>query len=153
MLVLVLVLAFSTAHAARAQPPAMPAPPSIGGSTIRVIVNGTPVRFDVSPVVREGVVFVPLRGVFEEMGATVSFSKHSGQVTAERGSTVVELRVGHKMAQVNGETLFMFQPAIEMGGRTLVPLRFLSEALGANVEWNPVRREVEITVEAVKKSR
>jgi len=129
----------------------MPVPPrpNIGGAVIRVVVNGTVVPFDVPPQMAEGTVFVPLRGVFEQIGATVNFDKSSGQITATRGETTVALKVGTKLAKVNDENMFMVQPAVYLNGRTLVPLRFLTEALGAEVEWNPALREVDITAEAV----
>lgn len=116
-------------------------------------MNGKPVRFDVPPVLGEGGVYVPLRGVFEEIGATVDFDRASGQVTARRGATVVDLKVGSKLAHIDGDTTFMLQPALYKHGRTLVPLRFVSQALGATVDWNPVRREVEITVSGASPRR
>lgn len=135
-----------TAVPAPSSAPTAPVAPTIGQAQIRVLVNGKPVRFDVPPMLGGGGVYVPLRGVFEEIGATVDFDRASGQVTARRGKTVVDLKVGSKLAHIDGETAFMLQPALYKGGRTLVPLRFVSQALGATVDWNPVRREVEITV-------
>jgi hypothetical protein len=116
-------------------------------------VNGSPVRFDVDPIVSGGSVYVPLRGVFEQLGATVAFDRASGAVTAQRAATTVELKVGSTLARVNGENMVMLQPALYKNGRTLVPLRFLSEALGAGVEWNPVRREVDITADPAPKKK
>lgn len=131
----------------QAPPPArMPDLPSFRQAEIRVLVNGSEVRFDVPPMMGEGGVYVPLRGVFEKMGATVDYRQSTGQITAQRGETVVLLTVGSKLARIGGETAVMLQPAVASGGRTLVPLRFVSQALGAAVEWNPARREVEITV-------
>lgn len=115
------------------------------GSAIAVVVNGSTVNFDVPPQMYSGFVFVPLRGVFEKMGAKVAYDKSSGVISADGQGRHVELRVGNKMARVDDETLFMLQPALSLHGRTLVPLRFLSEVLGASVEWDGGQRVVRIT--------
>lgn len=126
--------------------PTKPAGPAIptGKGEIAVTVDGAPVRFDVPPQMAEGTVFVPLRGVFEKMGARVDFNKATGVVKAWRKQTSVELRVGDRLSKVNGNTVFMIQPAFSKDGRTLVPLRFLGESLGAQVAWNPMHRVVQI---------
>jgi len=132
----------------------MPHPPTFGQSgPISVTVNGAPVTFDVPPMMTQGNVYVPLRGVFEQIGATVTFDRASGMINATRGTTTVQLSVGSKLAKVDGETMFMLQPALYTRGRTLVPLRFVSQALGATVDWNPVRREVDITAEVAPKKQ
>lgn len=119
-------------------------PPMPGTGPIAVLVNGSPVHFDVPPRLSGGWVFVPLRGVFEKLGAKVAFQKASGLVTADRGATHVEIRVGDRLAHVNGGSVLMLQPAFAVRGRTMVPLRFLSEALGAHVDWNGGRQVVNI---------
>lgn len=133
--------------------PSAPVRPTLGHAEIRVVVNGRVVRFDVPPVMGSGGVYVPLRGVFEEIGATVSFNRVTGVVTANRASTEVELRVGSNLARINGDNTFMLQPALYKDGRTLVPLRFVSQALGATVDWNPVLREVDISLAGARRRR
>jgi hypothetical protein len=125
--------------------PARPvAPVAPDQRPIAVLVNGKAVKFDVAPVLDGSFVFVPLRGVFEKMKAQVSYNPVTHLVTARRGQTTVEVRVGDKLAHVNGETVFMLVPATSVGSRTLVPLRFVSEALGAEVEWSRTSRTVSI---------
>lgn len=148
--VLSALLAAPVAAAPSHRPPPMPRPqmptlPVMPGGQIGVFVDGSAVKFDVPPQMLSGWVFVPLRGVFEKMGAKVAFDKSSGLVSADKGRTHVELRVGNKLAKVNDDTVFMVQPALAVQGRTLVPLRFLSEALGAEVDWNGGRRMVLIS--------
>lgn len=154
--VLLLALCAGAAHAVPPTPfprPHHPPAPRISESTIRVVVNGATVTFDVQPVLAEGTVYVPMRGVFERVGATVNFDRRSGQVTATRAPTTVELKVGVRLARVNGENMVMLAPALYKKGRTLVPLRFVTEALGAEVTWNPVRREVNITAQSARKAK
>lgn len=104
---------------------------------VTVCVNGETVSLDVAPAMRQGWIFVPLRGIFEKMGAVVIFNPVTRTVFARKGGRTVELKVGKDRAKINGRVYLMIVPAIELSGRTLVPLRFVSEALGASVDWNP----------------
>lgn len=115
---------------------------AVGQATVRVFVDGEPVVFDQSPVVIGGRVLVPLRGVFEKLGATVEWEPSTRTVLAVRGGTVVELRIGSRIARVNDRPVTLDVPAMIVAGRTLVPLRFVSEAMGAGVEWRQATRTV-----------
>jgi len=112
---------------------------------VRVFVDGSPVYFDQAPVMANGRVLVPLRGVFERLGATVAWDPTSQTVLAERGATSVSLRIGSPQAFVNGQAQFLDVPAMLIGGRTVVPLRFVSQALGADVNWDATTSTVQIT--------
>jgi hypothetical protein len=104
---------------------------------ISVVVNGETIQFrNVGPIQREGRVLVPLRGVMEKLGAYVSYDAATKRVTANRGDVDIELRIGERMATVNGSLVSLDAPAIEYRGSTMVPLRFMGEALGAEVLWN-----------------
>jgi hypothetical protein len=111
----------------------------------RVVVNGQLMVFDQPPVVAGGRILVPLRGVFEHLGATVLWNPATNVVTAQRGDTQVQLVVGGRQASVNGRVVLLDVPATIVGGRTLVPLRFVSEAMGAYVDWDNATRVVTIT--------
>jgi len=112
---------------------------------IGVQVNGTPVRFNnAQPQYISGRVLVPLRGVFENMGANVQWHPATRTVTARRGSTDVKLKIGEKWATVDGRTNSLDVPAMILNGSTMVPIRFLSESLGAQVSWNDPNRMVSI---------
>lgn len=119
--------------------------PAAAQSVVRVFVDGTLVAFDQPPVIQGSRVLVPLRGVFEQMGATVEWRAVTRTVLAASGSTLVELQIGSRIARVNGQPVTLDVPAMIIGGRTLVPLRFISESLGASVEWNAATRTVIIT--------
>jgi len=110
---------------------------------IHVQVNGRPVRFaNTEPRYIGGRVLVPLRGVFEEMGAFVQWHPGTRTVTAQKGETDVSLRIGEKWASVDGQTMSMDVPAMIINGSTMVPIRFVSESLGAQVSWNDPSRTV-----------
>lgn len=104
---------------------------------INVTVNGEVVPFaGQQPVEEEGSVLVPLRGVFEKLGATVAYDNNTRTVLAVKESTSVSLKLGSATATVNGQSENLARPAQAINGTTLVPLRFVSEALGAQVRWD-----------------
>lgn len=118
--------------------------------TIRVNVDNDPVGFDgAQPMSIGGRVFVPLRGVFEEMGAFVEWNPATQMVTASKQQKRVQLKIGDESAWVDGQSIMMDAPARLVQGRTMVPLRFLSESLGASVQWIAPTRTVEINTGAI----
>lgn len=122
---------------------------SLGGAanaqTIRTTVDDVLVHFtDVQPMMSQGRVMVPVRGVFEHMNASVVWDAAARTVTAQRGSDTIVLPINSRYATVNGRQVSLDAPATITNGRTMVPLRFLSESLGASVEWMASTRTVEI---------
>lgn len=112
---------------------------------IRATVDGNLVSFpDVQPVMMNDRVMVPVRGVFEHMNADVKWDGTQNTVTAYRGTDTIELKLNSYTAMMNHQQMTLDSPAIMHQGRTLVPLRFLSEALGATVDWRADTRMVEI---------
>lgn len=88
---------------------------------------------------------VPLRSIFEELGASVEWNQKDKTVTATKGSTTVWLKLGSKNTKVNGQTVIIDVPAKSYNGSTYVPLRFVSEAMGANVNWDGGKATATIT--------
>lgn len=112
---------------------------------IRVSVDGQPVKFSgTEPQYRNGRVLVPLRGVFEQMGAEVRWKPETRTVVATRDGKEVRLTIGESIASVDGRPVTMDVPAQVVNGSTLVPIRFLSESLGAEVGWNSAQQMVMI---------
>ena len=108
-------------------------------------LDGRALQFDQPPVMVGGRVMVPLRGIFESLGANVRFEAASQRIFATRGSQSVELSLGSNQATVDGRPVTMDTPAATLGGRTMVPLRFVSEALGADVRWQEATQTVFLT--------
>lgn len=104
---------------------------------IRVMFNGQYMNLDVPPVIQGGRTLVPFRAIFEALGATVSWNDATRTATGTRGTTTVALTIGNNNATVNGVATRLDVAPIVQGGRTLVPLRFVSENLGATVQWVP----------------
>lgn len=122
-----------------------PIRPAVAQEPIRVLLNGTPLNFgEVPPIEVNGRVLVPLRGVFEALGATVNYDPVAHTITANQGDTLIRLQLDSTEATVNGQSRPLDVPAQARFGRTLVPLRFVSEALGAQVSWNAAQRTVSL---------
>lgn len=106
---------------------------------ISATVNAEPVHFTgVQPMMINGRVMIPLRGVLEKMGVYVDWDPATHYIHASDGNgRDVQLRTGERQALVNGQEVALDSPAVMMHGRAMVPLRFLSESMGAVVDWNP----------------
>ena len=111
---------------------------------VRVRINGEPFRTQVAPVTENGRVLVPMRAIFEELGARVDYNNFDQSIVARRGGTVVRMNLGRDRAFVDRDPVRLDVPARAQYGRTLVPLRFVSEALGANVDYDSYRQLVSI---------
>lgn len=108
-----------------------------------VTINGDKLSFDVPPVIENGRTLVPVRVIFEALGAEVTYNAASKTVAALKGDTVIILKIGGG-ANVNGKNIDLDVPAKIVDGRTLVPLRFISESLGATVNYDPATQSVKI---------
>jgi hypothetical protein len=94
-------------------------------------------------------VMVPLRGVFEDMGAEVKWNEARQEVTAMNGTKTIILHVNDQHATVDGNDYVMDAAPMKMMDRVFVPLRFLGETLGAEVKWEPTSYAVYINTSAV----
>lgn len=113
---------------------------------INVTVDGEVISFTGQPAMEQnGSVLVPLRGVFEKLGASVLYDNATKSILATKGATSVQLTIGQTAATVNGRPQTLAMPAMTVNGTTLVPLRFVSEALGADVRWSGASRTVIIS--------
>lgn len=120
-----------------------------GDQVISVSVGGKPVEFvdSARPMMTSGRVYVPLRGVVERLGGEVLWDAKSQTVTGGHPGTKSQfrIRVGSNEALLNGEKMALDAPPRVVKGTTYVPLRFVSEALGAGVRWDDTTRTVVIT--------
>jgi hypothetical protein len=118
---------------------------------IYTTVDGSTVVYpDVEPIMINGRVMVPLRGVFEHMGAYVEWDATNNEVRVSDDGTMCVLRIGSNVATVNGSVIPIDAAPIMHRGRTMVPLRFISETFGHDVFWNAPIRTVEITTIAAE---
>lgn len=136
------------------EPPAPPRPELLDGRevgpSVSLRLNGRLMLNpygDVAPFVARstGRTLVPLRFVAEALGAVVRWDQAAWKATVIWRDRTVELIMGKPEAMANGRPAPLDQPAAILNGRTLVPLRFLAEAFGASVAWNP-SGEVQLTL-------
>ena len=108
---------------------------------VSVTLNGSPLSLNPAPTERAGRVFVPLRGVFEQLGASVVYE--NGTINAQgRGHRSVSLHIGSTQAEVDGQPQTLDVAPFIIGASTYVPLRFVSQALGASVNYDSTNRVV-----------
>ena len=111
---------------------------------IKVTLNGDNLNLAQPPVIIDGRTLVPFRGIFEALGAEVSWDGETKTVTGAAGSTSIELIIDNTKAYVNGEEKILDVAPCIINDYTMVPVRFVSEAFGAKVQWDPQSRTVSI---------
>jgi hypothetical protein len=95
---------------------------------------------------------VPIRFIAEEMGTEVGWDGTKQLVTIDKGNTAIKLTIGEQRASVNGSWKHFDTSAVLYNDRTMVPLRFISETLGAEVDWDGDIRTVYIWTGKVPKN-
>lgn len=113
--------------------------------TVKVIIDGEVQKLEVSPIIKNNRTLVPLRGIFEELGAKVTWEQKTQTITLEKLSSKVKLTIGSDVAVVNGKQLKLSEPAQLINNRTFVPLRFVAESLSGKVAWDQAKHTVNIT--------
>ncbi len=93
-------------------------------------------------LVKGGEVLIPLRSMFEQMGATVSYDGASKTVTVSKPGSEVKVTVGKPEVEINGESRPLDVPPMIYQGTVLVPIRVISEGMGAYVQWVPDKQVV-----------
>lgn len=109
---------------------------------IRIMVENNYLELSVDPVLEDGRTLVPLRAIFEAMGATVEWEQTTKTITGTQGDNIIILQLDNKIATINGEKIELDVPAKAINGSTLVPVRFIVESLGAEVDWDKVSKTV-----------
>lgn len=102
---------------------------------IEAYVGGQEVPFDVRPQVIDGRTLVPVRAITEALGANVAWDAATQTVTITAGGQEIQLVLNSRTVTINGQTYTLDVPASVIDGRTVVPLRFVAEALGLDVQW------------------
>jgi hypothetical protein len=100
-----------------------------------VYVDGERLQFDVQPQVVQGRTLVPMRMIFESLGAEVRWEADTATALASLNGVELRLPIGKQEARKNGVALPLDVPAQLIGNRTMVPVRFIAEAFGSQVEW------------------
>ncbi|WP_338462034.1 copper amine oxidase N-terminal domain-containing protein [Brevibacillus borstelensis] len=115
---------------------------------IVIFIDGALQVFQMPPVEIDGRTLVPLRAIFEALGAKVEWDEATQTVTATKDNNTIQLTIGSKVAYKNGKKINLDVPAqLFNGDTTMVPIRFVSEALGAKVGWDAYSNSVVISNE------
>jgi hypothetical protein len=113
--------------------------------SVRVMLDGADLTFDAQPRIVGGRTMVPMRAVFEAMGASVEWDGAARTVTSRKDGTVISLTIGKAAAMKDGAFIALDAVPVIFENRTFVPLRFVAESFGADVEWDGDLRLVIIT--------
>lgn len=120
------------------------------GSEISVYVDGEKLAFDQPPIAQNGRVLVPFRAIFEKLGATVEWYPEQQGVAAQKGDILIVMQLGKNVLakSVGGGEGVMYEldvAPIALNGRTLVPVRAVSESFNCDVQWDGANNRVIIT--------
>lgn len=112
---------------------------------VSVNVNGQRIQTDTPAYIKDGRTLIPLRGVFEKLGATVNWIDADRKVVINYRDKTINLQIDNTEAYVNGSQVLIDVPPIIDSSRTMVPLRFISESIGMWVQWVPDAQLATIT--------
>ncbi|MDH6671584.1 hypothetical protein M2277_002234 [Paenibacillus sp. LBL] len=134
-----LAIAFLFLFASAAQ-----AAPAKNQGKIRVYLDNQEIKFQAAPIMKNGVTFVQFRPLFQALDYKVNWNSANKQVTGTYLDQKLQMTIGQKTAYVNGvKTSLQIAPFTD-AGNTLVPLRFVAEATGLPVKWDPKARTIKI---------
>ena len=128
---------------------------ALAQSDVKVTLNGNLIdceSYGSPATIVEGRTLVPLRAIFEALGASVEWDNVTRTVTSKLDTTEIKLTVGQNTLYKNGEAVTLDVPASIINNRTMVPARAIAESYGVKVEWDAKTRTVILTKEDAAKS-
>lgn len=137
-------LAYSSASTA-----ATAASSSTTQSNIKLVFNGQEYSPSSAPLLHKGAVYLPLRDIGELLGSVVFWNAKDHSVTMTYPNRIVKVKLNASSATVNEAAVKLNAPVIVRNGRTFVPIRFFSEAIGAGVEWNAAKKTVSLSQQPI----
>jgi uncharacterized repeat protein (TIGR02543 family) len=118
-------------------------------SSRTMYVDGNPVVLDAAPIILNSRTLLPIRAVVEATGGTIAWEASTRKVTIVRKDKTLVLWIGRNVATLNGQSVNIDSDPkvvpIIMSGRTLLPLRFVAEALALDIQWNTTTQAITIT--------
>ena len=126
--------------------------PVLADDGIKVTINGVEQKYDVMPVIINGRTLVPMRGIYEALGAEITWIDATKTVVGARDNKHIKLRINSDAVYVDGveQEKKLDVPAQIINSRTMVPVRFIAESFGETVNWNADTKTVEITSDYLK---
>ena len=147
------VIVLNTYKNVTASPKYITDPPTVGPvphlplpsqPSIVIQVNGSALSIDVSPIMENDRVLVPMRAIFENLGAEVFWDSSTQTVAALRDDTAIVIQIDNPIMVKNVENIVLDVPPKLLEGRTLVSISTIIEGLDVTVDWNEDRQDVTI---------
>jgi len=113
--------------------------------TITVKLDNQYIDFDVNPIIEDGRTLVPIRAVFEGMGATVDWTEETRTAKITKKNQCIEFTIDSDIAMVNQTEKLLDVPPRQHNFRTLIPIRFISETLGYKVDWDSLTKTITVS--------
>jgi len=109
---------------------------------VTVYLDNVELYFDTEPTIKNGSTMVPMRKIFETLGTTIEWDNETKTVTSKSNDDIISLTIGQTTAYKNGEEIQLDAAPFIQNDKTLVPIRFISESIGADVKWDQDNRRV-----------
>ncbi|SEC17752.1 stalk domain-containing protein [Paenibacillus sp. GP183] len=113
--------------------------------SINIVINGSVQNYEQPPLIKNGSTLVPLRAIFETLGAKVEWNSETQSVKATKGNKTITLKIDSNTASVNEKQITLEQAPTIINDKTMVPVRFVTESFGGDVKWDSDTRTVNIT--------
>ncbi|GEM_PF-338748 len=123
---------------------------ALAASPVTVTIDGQQLSTDTPAQIVEGRTVVPMRAIFEALGADIEWNANDKTVTATKEDTVIEMTIGAPSFEKDGKSVALDTPAMVIDSRTMVPVRAVSESLGCQVDWDSYTKTVIINSSADK---
>ena len=117
---------------------------SMESNDITIYINESVLSCDTAPYIENGFTMVPMRKIFEALGADVSWDGLARTITATKEATVITLEIDNPVIYINNAAEELAAAPVIKNGSTYVPLRAVSQSLGASVEWLGYKKSVYI---------
>ncbi|WP_099192085.1 peptidoglycan DD-metalloendopeptidase family protein [Tepidibacter mesophilus] len=116
-----------------------------------ISLNGEVMTFLVEPINEKGTTLVPMRTIFEALGATVVWNSENKSVSAIKDNINVWLQLDSRIAKINNEEITLAVAPKVVNGTTLFPIKFVTETFAGNIEWDAENKRIIITTSEIKK--
>ncbi len=111
---------------------------------VKVNLDGKTIAFDQLPLIKNGRTLVPMRAIFEALGATVEWHNETQSITAKKGNTTIQMQIGKNSIVKDGKSIAIDVAPNIVGGRTLVPVRAISDCFNIGVDWDNYTQTVSL---------
>lgn len=118
--------------------------PIYANSQVKLVINYVPITSGAKPMISKGSTLVPIRIISETLGANVQWNPKTKQVSISNPDTTIHMTIGNPKVKVNDELQTISAPPIIHKGSTMLPIRFVGEALDSMVNWDSQTRTVSV---------